>query len=125
MPRGFKKQSGSMSSLSIPGKIAAVDLNLRVVEKHIDRAFKALYGNGGDTFAGASNDTPEGVRILKQHLDSFETRKAQLEEETFILQGLLSQHSANGLGGLLLPYRSHARWRTPGGNMKVNMCLLC
>ena len=91
-----------MSGLSIPVRIAAVESNLKCDEELIVRVLTALHGTQGDTFAGSSNATPEGVKTLERQLESFLAQKMQHVEEKLALeeeQRRLSQPAAYALGG--------------------------
>ena len=91
-----------MTGLSIPVRIAAVESSLKCDEKLIVRVLKALHGAEGDTFAGSSNATPEGVNTLKRQLEIFEAQQVRHVEEKLALeqeQRRLSQPAAHDPAG--------------------------
>ena len=75
-----------MTGLSIPVRIAAVESNLKCDQELIVRVLTALHGTQGDTFAGSSNATPEGVNTLKRQLEILLAQKVRHVEEKLALE---------------------------------------
>lgn len=85
----FERVSRAASNPDDPGSIAvsigATDLDITLVDNEVRKVLAALHGGREDTYAGRTNDTPEGEAFLKKQLERLMREKAQFKEKRLAL----------------------------------------
>lgn len=85
----FERVSRLASSPNDPASIAvslgATDLDITLVDNEVRKVLAALHGSKDDTYAGRTNDTPEGGDFLKKQLERLMKEKAEFKEKKLAL----------------------------------------
>lgn len=85
----FERVSRLASNPNDPASIAvslgATDLDITLVDNEVRKVLAALHGNKDDTYAGRTNDTPDGGEFLKKQLERLMKEKAQFKEKKLAL----------------------------------------
>lgn len=65
---------------SVQMSIDAIEFQLSLVDADARKVLSALHGTNSATYAGSSNETPEGKAFLEQELDELMAAKARYKE---------------------------------------------
>lgn len=111
--------AGDAASVQI--SIDAIQWDISLVDKDVRRLVEVTQSKTKQTYAGTSNETPQGRAFLKKQLDVLMKEKAQYKEKKQALLQLQDNLQDNSLPGIKEDSRESSRSLSRGQKkLKIN-----